>query len=234
MADVVLEEEEWDAQEGLSMMEDGVYFVEDLTERKHPSIQGVALEEFREEENEEEEEWDAEGGSFIEDLEKSREENDKEEEWNAEGGFFMEDLEESREEENDDDEECDIENGFSTDVRNLEPMHELPVFGYDSDDGDLEDHEDKPKKSKYNGDGDGALVLQDDPSMKVMEKNCMDQHRVKEPQRSQQEVKKHEVWRTKLPDLRYVRGSLSQVSSYMEIAKENSKRSSLDKDKEEN
>ncbi|PNT69388.1 hypothetical protein BRADI_3g54564v3 [Brachypodium distachyon] len=117
MADVVLEEEERDAQEGLSMMEDEVYFVEDLTEREHPSIQGVALEESREEENEDEEEWDAEGGSFIEDLEKSgEEEDDKEEEWNDEGGFFMEDLEESGEEENDE-EECDIENGFSTEEK---------------------------------------------------------------------------------------------------------------------
>ncbi|PNT65456.1 uncharacterized protein LOC112272327 [Brachypodium distachyon] len=257
MADVVLEEEEWDAQEGLSMMEDEVYFVEDLTQGEHPSIQGVDLEESREDEDEEE--WDAEGGSFIEDLEESgeeendkeeewngeggffmedleeseEEENDKEEEWNSEGGFFMEDLEESGEEENDDEEECDIENGLFTEVRNLKPMHELPVFGYDNDDGDLEDHEDKPKKqglihyvdekprekSKYNGDGDGTLVVQDDPSMKVMENKCMDQLRVKESQRSQHEAKKHEVWRTKPPDLRYVRGSLSQVFSYMEIKK---------------
>ncbi|PNT69912.1 hypothetical protein BRADI_2g02827v3 [Brachypodium distachyon] len=61
--------------------------------------------------------------------------------------------------------------------------------------------------------------MQDEPSMKVMENNCMNQHRVKELQRSQQEVKKREVWRTKPPDPRYVHGSLSQVSSYMEIVK---------------
>ena len=55
-----LSEEEWDAEVAITVLDDGAYFVEDLTKGETPST-SIAAEEY-----EEEEEWDAEGSFSTE------------------------------------------------------------------------------------------------------------------------------------------------------------------------